>query len=149
MVKEVDNASFVWSAGPMATEYRPAQVADLLGVSVDTVRRWCDDGRLATSRSPGGHRLVSGPDLARYLSERDDAYEPDSLPRQSARNRFTGIVTRVQTDTLTAIVEIQAGPHRVVSLMTREAADEMGLEPGDLAVAAVKSTTVVIEVPTP
>lgn len=133
--------------GPMATDYRPAQVAELLGVSVDTVRRWCDEGKLATTRSSGGHRLISGPDLARYLTEQADAYEPDSLTKQSARNRFTGIVTRVQTDTITAVVEIQAGRHRIVSLMTREAADELGLEPGDLAVAAVKSTTVVIEVP--
>lgn len=133
----------------MASDYRPGQVAELLGVSVDTVRRWCDEGRLMTTRSVGGHRLVSGSDLARYLSERADAFEPDSLPAQSARNRFTGIVTRVETDKLTAVVEIQAGPHRVVSLMTREAADELGLEPGDLAVAAVKATTVVVEVPKP
>lgn len=131
----------------MATDYRPGQVAELLGVSVDTVRRWCDEGRLETVRSPGGHRLVSGRDLARHLAERAVPFEPESLPVQSARNRFTGIVTRVQRDTLTAVVEIQAGPHRVVSLMTREAADEMALEPGDLAVAAVKSTNVIIEVP--
>lgn len=131
----------------MATEYRPGQVAELLGVSVDTVRRWCDDGRLQTVRSPAGHRLVSGPHLARFLVERPDAFEPDSLPAQSARNRFTGIVTRVETDKLTAVVEIQAGPHRVVSLMTREAADEMSLEAGDLAVAVVKSTNVIVEVP--
>lgn len=131
----------------MATDYRPAQVADVLGVSVDTVRRWCDDGRLATTRSAGGHRLVQGADLARYLTERADAYEPDGLPPQSARNRFAGIVTRVERDGLTAVVEILAGRHRVVSMMTREAADELGLEPGDLAVAAVKSTSVVVEVP--
>ncbi len=131
----------------MASNYRPSQVAELLGVSVDTVRRWCDEGRLETTRSSGGHRLVSGPGLARYLVDRPDAYEPDTLPVQSTRNRFTGIVTRVERDTLTAIVEIQAGPHRVVSLMTREAADDLDLEPGDLAVAAVKATTVIVEVP--
>jgi molybdopterin-binding protein len=134
--------------GRMATDYRPGQVAELLGVSVDTVRRWCDEGRLRTARSLGGHRLVSGRDLARYLAEQAEAYEPDSLPSQSARNRFTGIVTRVERDKLTAVVEIQAGSHRIVSLMTREAADEMALEPGDLAVAAVKATTVIVEVPT-
>ncbi len=133
--------------GSVASNYRPGQVAELLGVSVDTVRRWCDEGRLKTTRSPGGHRLVPGKALAGYLGEQADAYEPDSLPVQSARNRFTGIVTRVERDRLTAIVEIQAGPHRVVSLMTREAADELALEPGDLAVAAVKATAVVIEVP--
>jgi molybdopterin-binding protein len=131
----------------MATDYRPGQVAELLGVSVDTVRRWCDEGRIKTTRSSGGHRLVSGADLARYLRGEADAFEPDGLPLQSARNRFTGIVTRVERDKLTAVVEIQVGPHRVVSLMTREAADELSLQPGDVAVAAVKSTAVVIEVP--
>jgi molybdopterin-binding protein len=131
----------------VATSYKPGRVAELLGVSVDTVRRWCDEGRLATTRSTGGHRLVSGPDLARFLTERADAYEPDTVPVQSARNRFTGIVTRVDRDTLTAVVEIQAGAHRLVSLMTREAADDLALEPGDLAVAAVKATTVLVEVP--
>jgi len=131
----------------VATDYRPGQVAELLNVSVDTVRRWCDEGKLATSRSEGGHRLVSGADLARYLTERESAFEPDSLPVQSARNRFTGIVTRVDRDKLTAVVEIYAGPHRVVSLMTRDAADDLALEPGDLAVAVVKATTVIVEVP--
>jgi len=133
----------------VASNFRPGQIAELLGVSVDTVRRWCDDGRLKTTRSRGGHRLVPGRDLARYLTERADVYEPDSLPVQSARNRFTGIVTRVERDKLTAIVEIHAGPHRVVSLMTREAVDELAVEPGDLAVAAVKATTVIVEVPNP
>ncbi len=131
----------------MASNYRPGQVAELLGVSVDTIRRWCDEGRLKTTRSSGGHRLVSGKDLARYLSAQADAYEPDSLTAQSARNRFTGIVTRVERDKLTAVVEIHAGPHRVVSLMTREAADELALEPGDMVVAAVKATTVIVEIP--
>jgi molybdopterin-binding protein len=131
----------------VASNYRPGQVAELLGVSVDTVRRWCDEGRLKTTRSSGGHRLVSGRDLARYLTEQADAYEPDSLPVQSARNRFTGIVTRVERDGVSAVVEILAGPHRLVSLMTREAAEDMALEPGDLAVAVVKATTVIVEVP--
>lgn len=133
----------------MAANYRPGQVAELLGVSVDTVRRWCDEGRIQTLRSSGGHRLVSGPDLARYLSEQASAYEPDSLPAQSARNRFTGIVTRVDRDRISALVEVRAGPHRVVSLMTREAVDELALEPGDLAVAVVKATTVIVEIPRP
>ncbi|MCC7078227.1 MAG: helix-turn-helix transcriptional regulator [Acidimicrobiia bacterium] len=131
----------------MATDYRPGQVAELCGVSVDTVRRWCDEGRIQTTRSPAGHRLVSGPDLARYLREGAVSFELEGLPLQSARNRFTGIVTRVEREKLTAVVEMQVGPNRVVSLMTSEAADELGLEPGDLAVAAVKSTAVVIEVP--
>lgn len=125
---------------------RPGQAAQLLGVSPDTVRRWSDDGRLRTVTGDGGHRLVDGADLARLMVERANVPEPEGMV-QSARNRFTGIVLSVQRDTLTAIVELQAGPFRVVSLMTREGADELGLEVGDLAVAAVKATNVVIEVP--
>ena len=131
----------------MARTYRPGEVADLLGVSVDTVRRWCDEGRLATTRSAAGHRLIDGADLARHLAHQEPAYEPGSLPAQSARNRFAGIVTRIERDGLTAIVEVRAGAHRVVSLMTAEALDELALEPGDLAVAVVKATTVLVEVP--
>jgi molybdopterin-binding protein len=129
------------------TQYRTRQVAELLGVSVDTIRRWCDEGRL-TARTDGGQRVVDGADLARYLSEQDRAYEPDSVLAQSARNRFTGIVTRVERDKITALVEIHSPPHRLVSLMTREAVDELDLKPGDLATAAVKSTNVVVEIPT-
>lgn len=131
----------------MATDHRPGQVAELLGVSVDTVRRWCDEGRLTTTRTAGGHRVVPGHELARHLREGEPAFEPASLPAQSARNRFTGVVTRVERDGLMALVEIQAGRHRVVSLMSREAADELALDPGDVAVAAVKATTVIVEVP--
>jgi molybdopterin-binding protein len=131
----------------MSSAYRPGQVAELLGVSVDTVRRWCDEGRLRTTRSSGGHRLIDGEDLARHLSEAEPAYQPDSLIAQSARNRLTGIVTKVERDGITAIIELRAGPHRMVSLMTREAADDLGLEPGDLAVAVVKATNVIVEVP--
>ncbi|MCU1455692.1 MAG: molybdenum binding protein [Acidimicrobiales bacterium] len=130
------------------TAYRPAQIAELLGVSTDTVRRWCDEGRLTSRRSAGGPRMVDGADLARYLTEQTAAYQPESVMSQSARNRFTGIVTRVDRDTLVAIVEVYAPPHRLVSMMTREAADELNLQPGDLATAAVKSTNVVIEIPT-
>ncbi|MEZ5322897.1 MAG: TOBE domain-containing protein [Microthrixaceae bacterium] len=128
--------------------YRTAQVAELLGVSPDTVRRWADEGRFTFGPDAGGHRTIDGRDLARYLSERGGAYEPDSVMAQSARNRFTGIVTRVDRDRLVALVEIHAPPHRLVSLMTREAADELDLQPGDLATAAVKSTNVVVEIPT-
>jgi molybdopterin-binding protein len=131
------------------TEYGTRQVAELLGVSVDTVRRWCDEGKLRTVRSEGGHRTVDGADLARYLSEQAKAYEPDSVLSQSARNRFTGIVTRVERDKITALVEIHSPPHRLVSLMTREAVDELDLKPGDLATAAVKSTNVIVEIPSP
>jgi molybdopterin-binding protein len=129
------------------SELRIGQAAELLGVSADTVRRWADEGRLPTRRTRGGHRVVDGAALAEFASEQAAVPEPGAIVGQSARNRFTGIVTRVVKDKVAAQVEIQAGRHRVVSLMTREAADELGLEPGALAVAAVKATNVVIEVP--
>lgn len=129
------------------SEFRLGEVAALAGVSVDTARRWADAGRLTTRRTSGGHRVVDGADLARFLAEAAPTQETGPITAQSARNRFTGIVTRVVKDTVAAQVEIQAGPHRVVSLMTAEAAEELGLEPGVLAVAAVKATNVVIELP--
>jgi molybdopterin-binding protein len=129
------------------SELRIGQAAELLGVSADTVRRWADDGRLPTRRTTGGQRIVEGAALAALAVEQAKTPEAGAIVGQSARNRFTGIVTRVVKDKVAAQVEIQAGPHRVVSLMTREAADELGLEPGALAVAAVKATNVVIEVP--
>jgi molybdopterin-binding protein len=129
------------------SKLRIGQAAELLGVSADTVRRWADDGRLPTRRTEGGQRVVDGAALAEFATKQAAAPEPGAIIGQSARNRFTGIVTRVVKDKVTAQVEIQAGRHRVVSLMTREAADELGLEPGVLAVAAVKATNVVVEVP--
>jgi molybdopterin-binding protein len=127
--------------------FSPTQVAELLGVSPDTVRRWCDEGKLKATRSVGGHRHISGKEMARFMVAQTDAFEPASAFGQSARNRFTGIVTKVQRDKLTAIVEIHAGRHRVVSMMTREAADELDLQTGDLATAAVKASSVIIEIP--
>ena len=129
--------------------YKIGQAAELLGVSVDTVRRWADSGRVKVARSRGGQRLIDGAGLARLAIELADTHEPETIIGQSARNRFPGIVTRVVKDKVAAQVEVQAGPHRVVSLMTREAADELGLAPGVLAVAAVKATSVVIELPGP
>src|SRR5829696_10522609 len=111
--------------------FRAGEVAELAGVSVDVVRRWCDEGRLASTRTEGGHRVVDGSDLARFLSGQDAAAEPPSLIAQSARNRFTGIVTRVEKDGNTAVVEVRAGRYRIVSLITREAAEELGLAPGE------------------
>ena len=131
------------------TTYKVGQVADLLGVSTDTVRRWADGGRLRMQRRSGGERLIDGADLARFLTETAPHPEPDRVVIESARNRFPGIVTKVEKEGLVAVVHIQAGPHRVVSLMTREAADELGFTPGMRAIAAVKATNVVIEVPGP
>ena len=127
--------------------YRLGDVAAVAGVSVDTVRRWADEGRIKMRRSAGGQRLIDGADLARFLAEHEAAPDVGPVVAASARNRFPGIVTRVVRDKVAAQVEIQAGPHRVVSLMTREAADELGLAPGVLAVAAVKATNVVVELP--
>src|SRR5690606_30754901 len=111
----------------------------------DTVRRWIDAGRLPAGRDERGHRLVSGADLAAFA--RSQAATEDGLGRSSARNRLRGIVTEVIRDTVMAQVEIAAGPFRLVSLMSRQAADELGLEPGVVAVAVIKSTNVVVERP--
>ena len=129
--------------------YRIGQAAELLGVSVDTVRRWADAGRLGTTRTEGGQRVVYGASLAEFMAGLRHLPEHDQVIAQSARNRFPGIVTRVAKDEIMAQVELQTGPYRVVSLMTREAADELGLAPGVLAVAAVKATNVVVELPSP
>jgi molybdopterin-binding protein len=122
-------------------------VADLLGVSTDTVRRWADGGRLRSRRTAGGQRVIDATDVARFADEMASPAEAETKTRQSARNRFAGIVTRVKKDAVMAQVEVRCGPHRVVSLMTREAADELDLAPGVVVVANVKSTNVVVEVP--
>ena len=125
-------------------QLRIGEAAALLGVSDDTVRRWADAGRLPTTRT-GSRRTVDGAALARLAQELADT-APEGPVRESARNRLRGIVTKVTRDTVMAQVEMQCGPFRVVSLMSREAADELGLEPGVVAVASVKSTHVVVEV---
>jgi molybdopterin-binding protein len=130
--------------------FRIREAADLMGVSDDTLRRWADSGRLATTTDHAGRKVIEGAVLARFAEElaaSTERPEPAPVVSESARNRFVGLVTRVVRDTVMAQVEIQAGPHRIVSLMSREAADDLRLEPGVLAVAAVKSTNVVIEIP--
>jgi molybdopterin-binding protein len=119
----------------------------MLGVSIDTVRRLADSGRLRTVRTSGGHRLVDGRQLARFMATLPAEHTPETTIGRSARNHFPGIVTRVIKDRVMAQVEMQAGPHRVVSLISREAADELGLAPGVKAVAVVKATNVIVELP--
>lgn len=126
--------------------YRLGQAAKMLGVSVDTVRRMVDDGRLVAIRTTGGQRLIEGESLATAAKPKR-ASKPAVFTKQSARNRFPGIVTRVIKDRVAAQVEIQAGPHRLVSLLTREAVDELDLKPGMPAVAIVKATNVSVELP--
>ena len=127
-------------------QYRISQAASLLGVSDDTVRRWVDSGRLRTSHA-AGRALIDGAELAVHAQEIATAPTLGSPVAESARNRFTGLVTRVVKDAVMAQVDLQCGPFRVVSLMSAEAATELQLKPGVLAVASVKSTHVVVEIP--
>lgn len=130
--------------------YRIREAAELLGVSDDTLRRWADAGKVPTETDASGRRVIEGAALAALAGEvaaSADRPEPRPVVSESARNRFVGLVTRVKRDMVMAQVDIQAGPHRFVSLMSREAADDLGLEPGVLAVASIKSTNVVVEVP--
>jgi molybdopterin-binding protein len=125
-----------------------SQAAQLLGVSDDTVRRWISDGRLKAKKPRGGPMTIDGKELARFAQEL--AASHDSGERgaaMSARNRLTGIVTRILSDTVMSQVELQVGQHRLVALISTEAVTELGLEPGALATASVKATNVVIEVP--
>jgi len=139
-----------------AKAFRMSEAAALLGVSDDTIRRWVDVGRLTLSTDASGGAGKSGPlsvDAAQLAAVAQELAAESALAaafpatKASARNRLTGIVTKVTKDGVMAQVEMQAGPFRIVSLMSREAADELHLEPGSLAVASVKATTVVIEVP--
>ena len=127
-------------------QYRISQAASLLGVSDDTVRRWLDSGRLRASEGTGV-ATIDGAELAAHAQEIARTPELGAATRESARNRFTGLVTRVVKDTVMAQVDLQCGPFRVVSLMSAEAASDLQLEPGVLAVASVKATHVVVELP--
>lgn len=128
--------------------FRIAEAAELLGVSDDTVRRWIESGRLSVTTGHGP-RLVDGAELAKFAQQRAAGEPLTSTPvvGQSARNRVVGLVTNVKRDIVMAQVDVQAGPFRLVSLMSREAADELALEPGSLVVASVKATNVVVELP--
>ena len=132
------------------TQLRISEAAAHLGVSDDTLRRWIEAGRVSTTNDASGRQVLEGADVARLLRETASAHisaETAPIVGRSARNRFAGIVTRVVKDTVMAQVEIQAGPHRVVSLLSTEAVEELGLEPGSLAIATVKATNVGVEVP--
>ena len=127
----------------MGESYRIGEAAGLLGVRVETLRRWEAEGKIRVTRTEGGQRLVPAEEVARLLAERRDR---PKVTARSVRNRFPGVVTEVKKDGVAATVEILAGPHRILALITREAADEMRLEPGMHAVATVKATNVMVEV---
>ena len=146
-----------WDYGPNAVSsldmnqsrdhVRIGRAAEMLGVTVDTIRRWSEAGRLTVTRTLGGQRLVPIDEIARLIGERRQAATDRPIVAQSARNRFAGIVIRVEKDRVAAVVEVLAGPHRLVSLMTAEAVDELDLKVGDEAICVVKSTNVVVEIP--
>jgi molybdopterin-binding protein len=119
----------------------------MLQVSVETLRRWENEGRLRMERSEGGQRLVDIGEVSRLIDERRKGAIDRPIVAQSARNRFPGIVTRIEADRVAAVVEVIAGPHRMVSLMTAEAVEELGLKVGDEAVCVVKATNVIVEIP--
>jgi len=130
------------------TRLRVGQAAEMLQVSVETLRRWETEGRLHMERSEGGQRLVEIGEVSRLLDARRMGAIDRPIVAQSARNRFPGIVTRIEVDKVAAVVEVIAGPHRMVSLMTAEAVEELGLKVGDEAVCVVKATNVIVEIPT-
>ncbi|WP_431280151.1 TOBE domain-containing protein [Leifsonia poae] len=128
-------------------QIRVKDAAQFLGVSDDTVRRWIDSGMLTSEKDESGRAVVDGLELAQLAKQNAILpADPSSIGR-SARNRFVGIVTDIVADKVMAQVELQCGPHRVVSLMSSEAVRELGLELGSVAVAVVKATTVIVETP--
>ena len=125
---------------------RVGQAAEMLQVSIETIRRWESEGRIAVDRSSGGQRMIPIAEITRLLAERRSQADR-SVASASARNRCPGIITRIEKDLVAAVVEVMAGPHRIVSLMTAEAVDELQLKVGDEATAIVKATNVIVEVP--
>ncbi len=132
---------------PTVPHYRISEAAGLLGVSDDTVRRWVDSGQLRAERASSGRLVIDGAVLAGFARDQARSTPDPSGVGRSARNRLVGLITEVRSDLVMSQVELQCGPHRVVSLMSTEAVHELGLEPGVLAVAVVKSTNVVVETP--
>lgn len=132
-------------SGSPGSALRVGQAAEMLQVSIETLRRWESEGRIQTSRSPGGQRNFPIAEITRLLAERRSQTMDRASVGASARNRFPGIVTRIEKDKVAAVVEVIAGPHRMVSLMTAEAVDELQLQVGDEAVCVVKATNVVVE----
>ena len=126
---------------------RIGPAAEMLGVSVETLRRWETDGTIRMERSGGGQRVVSIAEITRLLKERRAQVPDRPIVAQSARNRFPGVVTRVERDGVAAVVEIMSGPHRLVSLLTAEAVVDLDIKVGDEAVAVVKATNVIVEIP--
>ncbi|MGB4778216.1 TOBE domain-containing protein [Microbacterium sp.] len=129
------------------TQLRIRDAALYLGVSDDTVRRWIDAGRLAAAKDDAGRTVVDGLELALLARENSTQAADPSRVGRSARNRFVGLVTAITSDLVMSQVELQCGPFRVVSLMSTEAVRELGLALGDVAVAVVKATTVIVETP--
>lgn len=128
----------------MADTYRIGEAAQILGVRVETLRRWERVGKLTTARTSGGQRRVPAAEVARLLAE---GRARQTFGARSARNRFPGVITEVKRAGLAATVEIQSGPHRILAFITREAADQLGLRPGMEAVATVKATSVMVDLP--
>jgi molybdopterin-binding protein len=126
---------------------RVGRAAEMLGISVDTLRRWEAEGRVRMERTAGGQRVIALEEVRRLLDDKRRTSQDRPIVAQSARNRFAGVVTRIERDRVAAVVEVMAGPHRLVSLMTAEAVDELGLEVGDEAVCVVKATNVIVEIP--
>jgi molybdopterin-binding protein len=126
---------------------RIGDAAEALGISTDTLRRWIEDGRVTAMRTSGGQRTIARQEVNRLLADRRKSGGDRHIVAQSARNRFPGIVTSVKADGVAAVVEVQAGPHRLVSLLTAEAVEELDLRPGSKVVCVVKATNVMVEIP--
>jgi len=132
---------------PAVTHFRIAEAARLLGVSDDTVRRWTDGDALPVSMDASGRKVIAGADLAAFARAQAHSVPDPSGVGRSARNRFVGLVTAIVSDKVMSQVEMQCGPHRVVSLMSTEAVEELGLEVGSLAVSVVKASHIIVETP--